>query len=202
VGRSVCCWASGGRDLVRAGADKASVEGVFDAGARPDLLRTLDERGVEVEDGVVVLRREIGSAGRSRAWINGSTVTTATLAEVGRALVNIHGQHESQTLLNPEVQRAVLDAFGGATSQAAVASLRAAATWNVSLASRRAAENAPTTSATWKGARGGARGGGHDWRRRRRCRTWQNCGTPRTCARRSMARRRGRCWRWARPSAR
>ncbi|HNV76935.1 MAG TPA: DNA repair protein RecN [Gemmatimonadaceae bacterium] len=134
----------GSADLVRAGADKASVEGVFDAGARPDLLRTLDERGVEVEDGVVVLRREIGSAGRSRAWINGSTVTTATLAEVGRALVNIHGQHESQTLLNPEVQRAVLDAFGGATSQAARVveafdAVTAVREQIASLASRRAA---------------------------------------------------------------
>lgn len=109
----------GSADLVRGGADKASVEGVFDATARPDVLRALDERGVEVEDGLVVLRREISSGGRSRAWINGSTVTTGVLADVGRALVNIHGQHESQTLLNPEVQRAVLDAFGGATAQAA-----------------------------------------------------------------------------------
>jgi DNA repair protein RecN (Recombination protein N) len=77
----------GSADLVRAGADKASVEGVFDSSSRPDVLRTLDERGVELEDGVVVLRREISTAGRSRAWINGSTVTTATLAEIGRALV-------------------------------------------------------------------------------------------------------------------
>ncbi|HMN07255.1 MAG TPA: DNA repair protein RecN [Gemmatimonadaceae bacterium] len=109
----------GSADLVRGGADKASVEGVFDAGTRPDVLATLDGRGVEVEDGLVVLRREISSGGRSRAWINGSTVTTGILAEVGRALVNIHGQHESQTLLDPDVQRSVLDAFGGATAQGA-----------------------------------------------------------------------------------
>ncbi len=109
----------GSADLVRVGADKASVEGVFDASSRADVLRSLDERGVEVEDGLVVLRREIASGGRSRAWINGTTVTTGVLAEIGRALVNIHGQHESQTLLNPDVQRAVLDAFGGATAQAA-----------------------------------------------------------------------------------
>lgn len=108
----------GHADLVRAGADKASVEGAFDASSRPDVLRALDDRGVDVEDGVVVLRREIASGGRSRAWINGSPVTSAGLADVGRSLVNIHGQHESQTLLNPEVQRAVLDAFGGATSLA------------------------------------------------------------------------------------
>lgn len=134
----------GSADLVRAGADKASVEGVFDASARRDLQRILDERGIEVEDGVVVLRREIASGGRSRAWINGTTVTTATLAEIGRALVNIHGQHESQTLLNPDVQRAVLDAFGSASAQA----VRVAEAWEAvttvreqiaTLASRRAA---------------------------------------------------------------
>lgn len=109
----------GSADLVRAGADRATVEGVFDATGRPDVLERLDARGVEVEDGLVVLRREIAAGGRSRAWINGTSVTTGTLAEVGRSLVNIHGQHESQTLLDPEVQRAVLDAFGGATALAA-----------------------------------------------------------------------------------
>lgn len=134
----------GHADLVRAGADRASVEGVFDATARPDVLRGLDGRGVEVEEGIVVLRREISTAGRSRAWINGSVVTTGVLAEVGRTLVNLHGQHESQTLLDSEVQRSVLDAFGGASAQAqrvaeahaALSEVRAAIT---SLAARRAA---------------------------------------------------------------
>ena len=134
----------GHADLVRAGTDKASVEGVFDVSAQPELISALDARGVDVEEGVVILRREISSAGRSRAWVNGSAVTSGALAEVGRALVNIHGQHESQTLLNPEVQRAVLDAFGGATAQAErVASAFAAASdvraQMSSLASRRAA---------------------------------------------------------------
>ncbi len=109
----------GSADLVRTGADRASVEGVFDASSHPDVLRSLDERGIEVENALVVLRREIASGGRSRAWANGTSVTTTVLAEVGRALVNIHGQHESQTLLEPNAQRAVLDAFGGAADQAA-----------------------------------------------------------------------------------
>ena len=134
----------GGADLVRTGADKASVEGVFDATTRPDVVAALDERGIEVEDGLVVLRREIASAGRSRAWINGTSVTTSALAEAGRALVNIHGQHESQTLLQADVQRSVLDAFGGALERSA----RVAATYDAvasvreqisSLAARRAA---------------------------------------------------------------
>ena len=111
-------------DLVRPGAERASVEGVFDASARPEILRTLDARGIEVEDGLVVLRREIAVGGRTRAWVNGTSVTSGALAEVGRALVNMHGQHESQSLLQGDVQQALLDAFGGA--EALVAGVRAA----------------------------------------------------------------------------
>src|SRR5437868_3380398 len=101
-------------DLIRTGADKATVEGVFDIADRPELRRALDDRGIEVEDTLVVLKREV-SAGRARGWINGTSVTTSTLADVGRALVNLHGQHEAQTLLDAESQRLILDAFAGAS---------------------------------------------------------------------------------------
>lgn len=102
-------------DLVRAGAERAMVEGVFDIGERPALRQALDERGIDC-DGTLVLRREVTAAAgaRARAWINGTPVTAGTLAEVGRALVNVHGQHEAQALLSPEAQRDILDAFGGA----------------------------------------------------------------------------------------
>jgi DNA repair protein RecN (Recombination protein N) len=99
-------------DLVRTGADKATVEGVFDLRSRADLRAHFDERGVDVDDGTVVLKREVGA--RSRAWANGTPVTAGVLAELGRALVNIHGQHEAQSLLDPAAQRRILDAFGGA----------------------------------------------------------------------------------------
>jgi DNA repair protein RecN (Recombination protein N) len=105
-------------DLIRTGTERASVEGVFDVAGREDLARVLDERGVEVEEQTVVLKREIALGGRTRAWINGTTVTAGVLAEVGRLLVNLHGQHEAQTLLDGESQRRILDAFGGATAQA------------------------------------------------------------------------------------
>ena len=101
-------------DLVRTGADRATVEGVFDVSDRPELAALLDARGIEVDEGQVVLKREIAGAGRSRAWVNNSTVTTGVLADVGRSLVNLHGQHEAQTLLDGESQRRILDAFGGA----------------------------------------------------------------------------------------
>jgi len=105
-------------DVIRTGADRATVEGVFDAGDRPEVLAQLDARGIDIDDGQVVLKREIVSSGRARAWINGTTVTASVLADVGRLLVNLHGQHEAQTLLDVDAQRRILDAFGGATELA------------------------------------------------------------------------------------
>ena len=106
-------------DLIRSGADRATVEGVFDVSDRPEIVDLLDERGIDVEESLVVLKREIVAAGRARAWVNGTTVNAGILAEVGRHLVNLHGQHEAQTLLDPDAQRRILDAFAGATEQAA-----------------------------------------------------------------------------------
>ena len=100
-------------DVVRAGEDRASVEGVFDVTGRDDLARLLDERGFEPEDGILVLKREVAVEGRSRAWVNGSPTTASVLGELGRALVDLHGQHEHQTLLKREEQRAILDAYAG-----------------------------------------------------------------------------------------
>ncbi len=110
----------GATDLIRTGSEKASVEGIFDVSGDAELITLLDARGVDVEDpATVVLRREIVSSGRTRAWINSATTTAAVLAEIGRALVSLHGQHEAQTLLDEESQRAIVDAFGAATAVAA-----------------------------------------------------------------------------------
>src|SRR5215210_3700314 len=106
-------------DLIRTGTDRATVEGVFEIGDRPEISALLDERGIDVEEQRVVLKREVAAGGRTRAWVNGTTVTAGLLAEVGRLLVNLHGQHEAQTLLDGESQRRILDAFGGATEPAA-----------------------------------------------------------------------------------
>jgi len=101
-------------DRVRSGAQKAAVEGVFDASQLPSLRALLDERGIEADDDLLVLKREIGANGRSRAWINGSPVTAAMLSEVGARLVSVHGQNESRQLIEGDHQRDVLDAFVGA----------------------------------------------------------------------------------------
>ena len=105
-------------DLIRSGAEKATVEGVFDIANLKEIAALADERGIDVEDDTLVLKREIAANGRGRAWINGATVTSTVLAEIGRQLVNLHGQHDAQTLLDGESQRRVLDAFGGSVSQA------------------------------------------------------------------------------------
>ncbi|HEX6575169.1 MAG TPA: DNA repair protein RecN [Gemmatimonadaceae bacterium] len=133
----------GSSDLIRTGADKATVEGVFDISGRPAVASMIDERGIETDEGTIVLKREISSAGRGRAWANGSPVTATVLGEIGRALVNLHGQHEAQTLLDSDSQRSILDEFGGATARAgevsdAYAELSAVRREISQLASRRA----------------------------------------------------------------
>jgi DNA repair protein RecN (Recombination protein N) len=106
-------------DLVRTGAERATVEGVFDVGDSPELAAALDARGIETDGGTLVLKREVAAAGaRARAWINGSPVTTGVLADIGRLLVNVHGQHEAQALLDEESQRAILDLFGECAAEA------------------------------------------------------------------------------------
>lgn len=105
-------------DLIRSGADKATVEGVFDVASMGNIAELADARGIDVEEDTLVLKREISANGRGRAWINGATVTATVLAELGRQLVDLHGQHDAQTLLDGESQRRILDAFGGALKQA------------------------------------------------------------------------------------
>ncbi|MEO7104101.1 MAG: DNA repair protein RecN [Gemmatimonadaceae bacterium] len=122
----------GSADLVRPGAERATVEGVFDLEGRANLIALADERGIDTDSETLVLKREIAASGRGRAWVNGTPVTATVLAEIGRSLVNLHGQHEAQTLLDEESQRHILDAFadaGAITSQvrdeyAALASIR------------------------------------------------------------------------------
>jgi DNA repair protein RecN (Recombination protein N) len=106
-------------ETVRAGAERAVVEGVFDAARVPAAAAMLEEQGLELEDGLVILRREVAAEGRSRAWVNLSSVTAGFLGQLGGLLVDLHGQHESQSLLRVEEQRAILDAYAGAAELAA-----------------------------------------------------------------------------------
>ena len=103
---------------VRPGAAKSVVEGAFE-GIEAATRRRIEELGLDVEDGRVVVRREVSAEGRSRAWVNGSPTTAAVLAELGALLVDLHGQHETQSLLHAEAQREILDAFAHAEPEGA-----------------------------------------------------------------------------------
>ena len=105
-------------DTVRTGAERAMVEAVFDVATYPKLGVQLDDLGIEAEDGLLILRREVAAVGRNRAWINESPSTARTVGELGRSLVDLHGQHEHQTLLRKDTQRHILDAFGEAEEDA------------------------------------------------------------------------------------
>jgi DNA repair protein RecN (Recombination protein N) len=111
---------------VRSGAGKAVIEGAFetlDAAAR----RGVEQLGLDVDDGRLVIRREISAEGRSRGWVNGSPTTASVLAQLGALLVDLHGQHETQSLLRADAQRDILDAFADASGdRAAVAEAHAA----------------------------------------------------------------------------
>jgi len=98
---------------LRAGASRGAVEGTFDLSARPDLEEALRAEEVETEEGRLVLRREILADGKSRAFVNGRSELLARLRAVGEILVDLHGQHEHQQLLQPERQADFFDGWAG-----------------------------------------------------------------------------------------
>jgi DNA repair protein RecN (Recombination protein N) len=98
--------------LVRHGCERAELSAEFDLGERADLREWLREEALDDEE-ACQLRRVIRSEGSSRAWINGRPVTLAQLKALGERLIEIHGQHEHQALLERNQQLALLDAFGG-----------------------------------------------------------------------------------------
>src|SRR5216684_7974898 len=89
----------GGRasgDLVRTGEEAAAIEAIFESGGEE-----------------LLVRREITAQGRSRAFINGALATAGALKDLSDRLVELHGQHEHQTLLDPSTHLGALDTFGG-----------------------------------------------------------------------------------------
>jgi DNA repair protein RecN (Recombination protein N) len=94
---------------VRHGAERAEISASFDISGLPEVAQWLAEQALDA-DGECVLRRVIGTEGRSRAWINGAPTTLQTLRELGERLIDIHGQHEHQSLARPAAQRELLDA--------------------------------------------------------------------------------------------
>lgn len=97
------------RDLIRTGAAKAFVSAVFTGVPTLDVLT---ECGIETDDGELLLQREIGADGKNTCRVCGRPVTVAQLRKIGSALLNIHGQHDGQQLLDEEQHLAYLDSYG------------------------------------------------------------------------------------------
>lgn len=104
--------------MVRPHAARTVVEGVFE-GVDTATRRRIEALGLDVEEQRVVIRRDVSAEGRSRAWVNGSPTTAAVLAQLGALLVDLHGQHQTQSLLHAEAQRDILDAFAHAEPERA-----------------------------------------------------------------------------------
>jgi len=103
--------------LVRQGCGKAEVSAEFIV-SRNGPVREVLEQADLVEDDVCLLRRVIDASGRTRAWVNGRPATVQQLRSLAEHLVDIHGQHEHQSLSRPLAQRALLDAYAGTTQMA------------------------------------------------------------------------------------
>lgn len=101
----------GSADLLRAGADELRITGRFDLGS-PLSTQVADLLAAPAQDEIILTRR-LTSSGRSYAYVNEQPVSVGTLRQLGGLLVDVHGQRESQSLLEPAYQLQLLDAFGG-----------------------------------------------------------------------------------------
>jgi len=111
----------GGRaspEMVRTGATRARVSGIFEVTETPALAKLLEDAGIEMEDRELLVEREIQSGGKSRAFVGNRPATAALLKDLAVHLADIHGQHDQQQLFSPAVQCDMLDAFAGASDLA------------------------------------------------------------------------------------
>nr|MBR4279571.1 DNA repair protein RecN [Clostridia bacterium] len=109
------------RDLIRTGTDKAWVEAVFDAGNSKEAAQWVADQSMEDFDGTVTLYREITRTGRNLCRVCGVVMPVAQLKEIAALLMDVHGQHEGQFLMNPQFHLLFLDAAGGDDYQALLA---------------------------------------------------------------------------------
>jgi len=101
-------------DIIRRGAKEAVIEAFIDISPEqlhPSTRKFLEDNGIDFDDGLI-LKRIISSHGKNRAYINGSISNLQSLAEISKNIVDIHGQYEHQSLLSPEKQLDMLDAYG------------------------------------------------------------------------------------------
>ena len=111
-------------DIIRGDADTATVEARFSIAAGTPAGAVLEEAGIALEDGELLIRRELARSGRHRAFVNDSPVTVALLERLGDHLVEVHGQQEHQRLLEPARQMDLVDRFAEVEEQIGRASCR------------------------------------------------------------------------------
>lgn len=100
-------------DVIRHGAPKAEIEGLFSVENSHALQELFDEQGIELGDEIII-RREILQNGRSVSRVNGQMVNLSVLRSIGQYLVDIHGQHDQEELMRPQLHIQMLDGFGDA----------------------------------------------------------------------------------------
>ena len=100
-------------EVVRTGERKCTVEAILDLRPGHPCLQALQEMGIEADDGELILRREVLAEGRSRCYANGLAIPVRSLHALGRALVDLHGQHDHQSLLDVDQHLDFLDGFAG-----------------------------------------------------------------------------------------
>ncbi|MEQ6290848.1 DNA repair protein RecN [Vogesella sp. GCM10023246] len=103
---------------IREGTERAEIAAQLDIRQQPDLTAWLAENALAGDDGELLIRRIVDRNGRSRSFINGMQATQGQLKAMGEYLVDIHGQHAHQSLVRPDAQRELLDAYAGATQLA------------------------------------------------------------------------------------
>ena len=104
----------GSQEFIRHGAKKAELEGLFYIhNAQHPVFQKLQDVGIEADEDSVILRRDINDHGKSVCRVNGKLVTIAILREIGGSLIDIHGQHESQELMDERLHISLLDQFAG-----------------------------------------------------------------------------------------
>ncbi len=103
--------------VIRQGAERAEVNAEFDITGLKPAKKFLEKQSLADEGGFCLVRRVIDASGRSRAFINGTAVTATQLRELGELLVDIHGQHQHQSLTRAAAQRELVDAFGKLEAQ-------------------------------------------------------------------------------------
>ena len=146
---SLALGARGDASLVRHGAQQGQVTAAFDVPVNHPARAILADNAID-DDGDIILKRVQSADGRTRVFVNDQPASVALMRDIGRALVEIHGQHDERALVEPAAHRDLLDAFGGHVGLADdVAEVLEA------LARRRPGAGAPPREGRGGGARGG-----------------------------------------------